>query len=500
MPADTLDLTGRELGDYRVLRRLGAGGMAEVYLAEQRSLGRQVALKVLPRALARDGSYVDRFINEARAAAALVHPHIVQIYEVGQADGFHFIAQEYVRGKNLGELLKRQTALEPRVVLDVLRQVAAALCKAAEAGIVHRDLKPENILLAATGEVKVADFGLARVQSADAKTLTEVGVTMGTPLYMSPEQIEGRPVDARSDIYSLGVTSYHLLAGVPPHTGDTALAIALAHLNAAPRPLENQRDDIPSGLARVIHRMIFKKPELRYQSPPELLAELRKLSGEAASQGWGDESQSWSLAEWLASEAPSPAAVELGRLMQADARLARPRGRRAFAAVAIAAAIVLGGAAGFVTRSRSYLDGRPVTRVERRSSPLAQIYHAKMAPSEAAWLAVEEYFSYPSQLDSFERDLAREGLVRYYLFDTGEFAKARGWLLKLRDSENAAGPQSPLRAFASAGLVVVNERLGDFQAAAQAASQLTAEMREQLRRNDDAMYRLLQTSLPVLGT
>ncbi|HMP07905.1 MAG TPA: serine/threonine-protein kinase, partial [Lacipirellulaceae bacterium] len=254
MPVDNPDLTGRELGDYRVLRRLGAGGMAEVYLAEQRSLSRQVALKVLPPALACNGAYVDRFLNEARAAAALVHANIVQIYEVGQADGVHFIAQEYVRGKNLGDVLKRQSSLQPGTVLDVLRQVAAGLCKAAEAGIVHRDIKPENILLGTAGEVKVADFGLARVQTADAKSLTEAGVAMGTPLYMSPEQIEGRAVDARSDIYSLGVTCYHLLAGVPPHTGETALAIAVQHLSSAPLPLENARPDVPSGLARVIHR------------------------------------------------------------------------------------------------------------------------------------------------------------------------------------------------------------------------------------------------------
>ncbi len=497
MPVDTPDLTGRELGDYRILRRLGAGGMAEVYLAEQRSLGRQVALKVLPRSLAGDGTYVERFINEARAAASLVHANIVQIYEVGQAHGVHFIAQEYVRGKNLGEVLKRQSALDPRVVLDVLRQVVAALCKAVEAGIVHRDLKPENILLAHSGEVKVADFGLARVQSVDAKTLTEVGVTMGTPLYMSPEQIEGRPVDARSDVYSLGVTCYHLLAGVPPHTGDTALAIALQHLNAPPKPLENVRGDVPSGLARIVHRMIAKKPEQRFQSPGELLAELRKLAGEAATQGWGDGADHWSLAEWIAAEQPSPAATELGRLMQADARLSRPMRRRRYVAAAMASAMVVGVVAGYATRPRSYLAEELVTSVERRSSPLAQIFHAKMAPSEPAWLAVERNF--PS-LDPFERDLAREGLVRYYLFLTEEYGKARDTLVKLRDSENATGEQSHLRAFAYAGLVVVNQRLGDFAAAADAASHLTADMRDRLRRTDDPMYRLLQTALPSLGT
>src|SRR5690242_1141241 len=146
-PQASADLTGREIGDYRILRRLGAGGMAEVYLAEQRSLGRQVAFKVLQPVLARDANYVARFQYEARAAAALVHANIVQIFEVGHVGGVHFIAQEYVRGRNLGEVLKRDAALNPRLVLDVLRQVTAALCKAAEAGIVHRDLKPENILL-----------------------------------------------------------------------------------------------------------------------------------------------------------------------------------------------------------------------------------------------------------------------------------------------------------------------------------------------------------------
>jgi len=185
---------GRELGDY-------AGGMAEVYLAEQLSLRRQVALKVLSPALASDRNYVERFLNEARAAASLVHPNIVQIYEVGEVEGIHFIAQEYVAGKNLGQLLEREGTLLPSLVLEVLRQVVSALCKAQELAIVHRDIKPENLLLSHSGEVKVADFGLARVQNIDTAALTQVGVAMGTPLYMSPEQVEGKPVDARSDLY-----------------------------------------------------------------------------------------------------------------------------------------------------------------------------------------------------------------------------------------------------------------------------------------------------------
>jgi serine/threonine-protein kinase len=224
------ELVGKTLKDYYVLRRLGQGAMAEVYLAQQLSLGRQVALKVLNAELARDPVYVERFHQEARAAAALVHAGIVQIFEVGEAEAgpearVHYIAQEYVPGRNLGEVIRSRGRLEPALALDILRQVTAALAKASSEGIVHRDIKPENIMLARSGEVKVADFGLARVEGdhpaggVRGVNLTQIGVTMGTPLYMSPEQIEGRPLDSRSDIYSLGVTAYHMLTGRPPFRG-----------------------------------------------------------------------------------------------------------------------------------------------------------------------------------------------------------------------------------------------------------------------------------------
>jgi serine/threonine protein kinase len=498
MPDDQFDLTGRDLGDYRVLRRLGAGGMAQVYLAEQRSLGRPVALKILQPALARDGAYVDRFIQEARSAAALVHANIVQIYEVGCVEGIHFIAQEYIRGKNLGEVLKRESALQPRVVLDVMRQVVAALCKATEAGIVHRDLKPENIMFGHSGEVKVADFGLARMESSDAKTLTEVGVTMGTPLYMSPEQIEGRGVDSRSDLYSLGVTCYHLLAGRPPFTGDTALAIAVQHLNSQPRPLENVRDDMPSALARVIHRMLAKKAEHRFHGPGELMAELRRLAGEAATAGWGEGAEHWSIAEWIASaDTRSQSAAELSRLMETQAKLTQPSKLRRYAPPVIAAALLGGVILGFATRPQSYLAGEPVRIVDRRPNALAQIFHAKRAPSEAAWKAVWEEFP---DADPYVLDLAREGLVRYYLFHTEEYGKAREYLERLCDSADSAAEDSKLRAFAYAGLCVANQRMGYIQQASEAAAQITPEMRDQLRRNDDPMYRLLQSAMPSLGS
>ncbi len=272
------DLTGMSIGDYRVIRRLGRGGMAEVYLAEQISLKRNVALKVLHTELARDQSYIERFRREAQSAAALVQANIVQIYEVGEVDGYYFIAQEYVAGRNLRQYLGRYGAVEPVMAVNVIRQVAMALQKAGEMNVIHRDIKPENIMLSTKGEVKVADFGLARVNDeATQQGLTQVGVTMGTPLYMSPEQVEGKPVDPRSDIYSLGVTVYHMLAGEPPFDGDNALAIALQHIKNEPRSLQEIRPDIPFELADVVSQMMAKAPEARPASGNALLKELRKV-------------------------------------------------------------------------------------------------------------------------------------------------------------------------------------------------------------------------------
>ncbi len=272
------DLAGRRLGDYHLLRRLGCGAMAEVYLAEQVSLKRRVAFKVLRESLSGDDTYVRRFVREAQAAASLIHAHIVQIYEVGCVDGVHFIAQEYVPGYNLQQALARSGMPELPVALSIMRQVAAALQKAAEQGIVHRDIKPENIMLNEHGEVKVADFGLARLRDDDVSSnLTQAGFTMGTPLYMSPEQVEGRSLDPRSDIYSLGVTCYQIFAGQTPFRGDTALSVAVQHLQNTPAPLEHARPDLPLEVCRIIHKMLAKNPADRYASARALLQDLRSL-------------------------------------------------------------------------------------------------------------------------------------------------------------------------------------------------------------------------------
>lgn len=273
------DLTGRVLGDYRLLRRLGYGGMGQVYLAEQLSLKREVALKLIRSDLQDTETARKRFQAEAEAVARLNHPNIVQIYQLGESDGFRFMVLEYVEGRNLRQYLERKGPPDLAICLSIIRQVALALQRAHEVGIVHRDIKPENILLTRKVEVKVADFGLSRFFAPDgpALHLTQSGVALGTPLYMSPEQVQGQPVDHRSDIYSFGVTCFHLLAGEPPFQGKTAFDVALKHVQEEPPPLSAFRPDLPPDLCAMVHKMMAKRPEQRYQSVREILRDLNRI-------------------------------------------------------------------------------------------------------------------------------------------------------------------------------------------------------------------------------
>jgi serine/threonine-protein kinase len=274
-----VDRSGQVLGDFRLLRQLGEGGMGQVYLAEQLSLKRRVALKLLRSELASNETNRKRFEAEAKAVAQLTHPNIVQVYAVGAAAGVHYMALEYVDGRNLREYLARKGSPDRAAALGIMRQVALALQRAAELGIIHRDVKPENILLTRKGEVKVADFGLSRMRSEGQPplNLTQTGVTMGTPLYMSPEQVEGKPLDPRTDLYSFGVTCYHMLAGQPPFQGENAFAVALQHVNAEPVPLATLRPDLPSELCAIVARLMAKDPDQRYQTPREVLKDLQRL-------------------------------------------------------------------------------------------------------------------------------------------------------------------------------------------------------------------------------
>ncbi len=258
------------------MRRLGSGAMADVYLAEQTSLGRQVAVKVLRAETTRNPGAVERFEQEARAAASLVHGHIVQIHEVAFLEGLHFLAEEYVAGPSLKAWLSARGPLDAGQAVWILAQVGSALARSAEQGIVHRDIKPENLLLTPAGDVKVADFGLARVMSENLE-LTQDGMTLGTPLYMSPEQGEGRQVDARSDLYSLGATVYHLLTGRPPYSGPSAVAVVIAHIKDPLVPLAGLRPDLPAGLCDIVDRLLAKQPDDRFESPQAMLRAVEQL-------------------------------------------------------------------------------------------------------------------------------------------------------------------------------------------------------------------------------
>jgi serine/threonine-protein kinase len=399
------DLSGRKIGDYQLLRRLGRGGMAEVYLAEQLSLRRQVALKVLRANLSGDDAYIRRFQHEAQAAAKMVHANIVQIYEVGCTDGTYYIAQEYVPGQNLKQLLSRLGhGVDAVQAVNIIRQVAAGLHKAAEQKIIHRDVKPENIMITPGGEVKVADFGLARVaRDGEALNLTQVGITMGTPLYMSPEQVEGRSVDPRSDIYSFGVTCYHMLAGHPPFDGPTALNVAVQHLKTEPKRLEVLCPNLPDGLCRIVHKMLAKKPEERYQRAIDLLKELKALKIEGLDQDWTAELPGFNSADLALSTAGRlEATQQLDRLLRSNLE-SQPRrwttGRVIGTVVTlILTGLMAGGAAAWVMRPESPLppsQGPNELKVKRMANVRQQYDLARMATGhdkEEYWQAVEEYF------------------------------------------------------------------------------------------------------------
>ena len=274
------DLTGRTVGDFQVLRKIGQGGMGQVYLARQLSLKREVALKILNRDLSANATALKRFQAEAEAVARVTHANIVQVYATGEFDGLRYMALEYVEGRNLRDYLLRKGPPDLPVALTIMKQVAAALQRASEHGLVHRDIKPENILVTRKVEVKVADFGLSRYFAGDEKpmNLTQSGMTLGTPLYMSPEQVQGQSVDHRSDIYSFGITCYHLLAGHPPFRGTTPFEVALQHVQNEAEPLHDVRPDLPLELCAVVHKMIAKQAADRYQSARDIIRDLAKVA------------------------------------------------------------------------------------------------------------------------------------------------------------------------------------------------------------------------------
>ncbi|NQT87474.1 protein kinase, partial [bacterium] len=277
-PSDPL--IGQTLGEFEIRSLLGRGGMGSVYKARQESLGRDVAIKVLPEGLSKDAAFVARFRREARSAAAVRHPNIIEVFSVGEDRGHQYIAMEFIAGDTLGQILNRDERLDPARTLDLLKQTAAALSAAHETGVLHRDIKPGNILIDRRGLAKVADFGLAKRPDSDVN-VTQTGSSLGTPLYMPPETCRGQEADARSDLYSLGATFYQALAGRPPFQGTSPTALIAQHLEDAPPKLKGLAPAASSALCRTIHKLLRKKPGERYQSADELLGILAKLDPKA---------------------------------------------------------------------------------------------------------------------------------------------------------------------------------------------------------------------------
>jgi eukaryotic-like serine/threonine-protein kinase len=259
-------------GRYRIVRKLGAGGMANVYLAEDEDLGRRVAIKILNDRYANDDLFIERFRREAKSAAALSHPNIVSVYDRGEAEGTYYIAMEVIEGRSLKELIMTRGPLPIAQALAYTHEILDALRFAHRHGIIHRDIKPHNILI---GErLKVTDFGIAR---AGASQMTEAGSIMGTAQYLSPEQARGAPVTASSDLYSAGIVLYEMLTGKVPFNGDSAIEIAMKHLNDPPKPPSKIRPEIPDELDAVVLRALSKNPEDRYQTAEEFSEDLHRV-------------------------------------------------------------------------------------------------------------------------------------------------------------------------------------------------------------------------------
>ena len=273
-------------GRYRVLSWLGSGGMADVYCAEDTHLGRQVALKILYRRFAQDAEFVERFKREAQSAAGLNHPNVVNVYDRGEHDGTYYIAMEYLPGRTLKDVIVAQGALDQEAVVDIGIQILRAASFAHRRGVIHRDLKPHNVMIDDAGSAKVTDFGIAR---AGASEMTEAGAVMGTAQYLSPEQAQGHAATSQSDLYSVGIILYELLTGRLPFDGESAVSIAVQHLNDLPPPIHGQRPDVAPELDAAVMRSLEKDPASRWADADEFIRALEGARGGLATQPLGQD-------------------------------------------------------------------------------------------------------------------------------------------------------------------------------------------------------------------
>lgn len=419
------DLTGRLIGDFRVIRLLGRGGMGEVYLAEQLALHRNVALKVLREDLASDANYLARFREEAKSVASINHPNIVSVYVAGEEDGIVYMALEYVEGRNLRDYIAKKGPLDTTTAIAVMRKVASALQCAAEKGLVHRDIKPENVLLTKKGEVKVADFGLARRVTEDGVHLTQSGMTLGTPLYMSPEQIEGRELDHRTDIYSFGVMCYHMISGRPPFRGETAFAVTAQHMTAQAKPLDEicktLGRDTPTELCRIVHRMMNKRPEDRFQTAREIIQELGRLrAGQMSMLELGGAAGESPPLTFVEEGKPSRSRVLASTVSQKVRRLFDDRQRRWTLGFLMIVSTLVGAGLAFAQREpelfrrkRSVLPiaakAPDVSAVKEYSTPSLQLDYARIVAGDnrerGLWAVLKKHPSAINETVSATQDL-----------------------------------------------------------------------------------------------
>jgi eukaryotic-like serine/threonine-protein kinase len=309
-------------GRYRVLRRIGSGGMADVYCAEDVHLGRQVAIKMLHRRFAQDQEFVERFRREAKSAAGLNHPNVVGVFDRGEHEGTYYIAMEYLEGQTLKDIVAAEAPLAQERVIELGLQILQAAGFAHSHGVIHRDFKPHNVIVDPLGHAKVTDFGIAR---AGASEMTETGSIMGTAQYLSPEQAQGHAVTATSDVYSIGVMLYEMLTGRLPFEGDSAVAVALKHLSEPPAPVSQWRPDVHPALEAVVMAALAKDPAQRWQSAEDLAAglEAARTQIEAGPNGGQD------TAAFAAIPVPAPAETAPTQLATATAPVVAPPGEPA---------------------------------------------------------------------------------------------------------------------------------------------------------------------------
>jgi predicted Ser/Thr protein kinase/TolB-like protein len=275
-------MIGKTISHYRIIEKLGEGGMGEVYLAEDTKLRRTVALKFLPSEYTSEPELKARFMREAQAAAALNHPNIITVHEVAEHEGRLYIAMEYVEGESLKDLVSKK-GLTIGEVLDMALQICDGLAVAHQAGIIHRDIKPQNILVGKDGRVRICDFGLAKLK--DVTQLTQTGSTLGTVAYMSPEQAQGQEVDHRSDIFSLGVVLYEVITGQLPFKGEHEAAVIHSIINDTPEPLARYKADVPERLQTIADKALKKDPANRYQTVADMMVDLRESRDQRATGG-----------------------------------------------------------------------------------------------------------------------------------------------------------------------------------------------------------------------